>query len=177
MHVAYADWGPNAGIWYATNAGGSWVRTRVSRSTADWAPSIAMDGAGKLYVAFARAWFAAYPGVYLTTNRSGSWVTYQVDDADSGAPSLALDGTVPSIAYADDVAGIRMSTESSGLAASEAAPPAAVNALRDMTLRGTDVPADPGAPSGPTDQLRYVEPIARRWRGGDLRALGDLRSS
>ena len=149
VHVAYADWGANAGIWYATNASGSWVRTRVSRSTADWAPSIAMDGAGKLYVAFARAWFAAYPGVYLTTNRSGSWVTYQVDDADSGAPSLALDATVPSIAYADDVAGIRMTTESSGLATSEAAPPAAVNALRDMAQRAGDVPADPGAPSGP----------------------------
>ena len=118
LHIAWLDFGSSPGIYYATNASGSWVRTRLSRSSADGAPSIAVDSNGKILVVFARGYWAATPGMYLVTNRTGSWSTTLIsDDNFAGDPSLDVgpDG-LADIAYVTDVSGVRVLKETSTLA-------------------------------------------------------------
>ncbi len=69
VHVAFRGSG---GVYEVNNVSGSWKLTRLSRSYADGAPSLGIDANGKVYVLFARADWAANPGIYLATNRSGS---------------------------------------------------------------------------------------------------------
>ena len=77
----------NSGLWYITNASGSFTRKRitsvVSRSDShghDGQPSLALDSHDHAYVAFARNdcddCAPSVPlGVYYLTNKSGSWST------------------------------------------------------------------------------------------------------
>jgi hypothetical protein len=91
----------SSGIWYATDAGGSWSATQVAsaegRCYLDQFPSLALDAAGRAFIAYERArtppdcaGFSA--GVGLGSNGSGSWISSRISrDRDDFGPSLALD--------------------------------------------------------------------------------------
>lgn len=91
----------SSGIWYATNAGGSWVSTQVGSAEGkcylDQFPSLALDATGRAFIAYERpstppdcGGFSA--GIGLIANESGSWVRSKVSRAsDDFGPSLALD--------------------------------------------------------------------------------------
>ena len=105
------------GIFYLTNAGGSWTRERISRPPqaqdeedvgyVDREPSIAIDADGSLWVAFTRMFdfenFGPYPeGIYLVTNRSGSWSSaVQLVGDTANSPSLKVRGGHIFFAYVD----------------------------------------------------------------------------
>lgn len=65
------------GIYRATNATGTWVRSALVSEYALY-PSVGMDTNGRLHVAFMR--MAIDPGVYYLTNRSGSWSRLELMD-------------------------------------------------------------------------------------------------
>jgi hypothetical protein len=165
LHVAFQDYGSSPGIYYATNASGTWVKIRLSRSGADFLPSIALDQAGKVYVAFDRGSQAANPGLYVVSNRSGSWATYQVTAVDTGDPSLVVgpDGKLD-LAYADGTAGIRILSETTGLAARISMTPTLRNAVA-RALAAADIPSNanpsepvPGSARTPTGPMRTTHP-------------------
>jgi hypothetical protein len=115
LHVTWLEEGTDPGVYYATNRTGAWVRTRLSRSGADSSPSIALDATGKVYVAFARGYWAATPGLYLVSDRTGSWQTTRVSDEPYvGNPSVDIgpDGLVD-IAYVNNVDGVSIAAETS----------------------------------------------------------------
>jgi hypothetical protein len=104
--IAHAAAVLHPGIYYLTNASGSWTREPVSDS-ADLLetglyvtdPQIALDSDGSLWIAFALAWDGLGPPggtVHYVTNRSGSWSESTVLAADGAhSPSLAVrDGRV-----------------------------------------------------------------------------------
>jgi hypothetical protein len=110
--VAHAAAVLNDGIFYVTNASGSWTRERLTRPDGhDDDPSIALDDDGSLWVAFTH-WppedpdycppdmadcFGPGPeGIYLVTNSSGSWSAPELLAAGgSNSPSLKVsNGTV-----------------------------------------------------------------------------------
>jgi len=139
VHIAYRGSAP--GIYHLTNATGSWVTTRLSRSSDDSAPSIALDATGKAYVAFARGYWAAEPGVFVVTNRSGSWVRARVaTDLDAGAaPSITVTPTGEvRLAYSRGATGVWAWTQVGVLASSAARPradrwldPELIDGMRD----------------------------------------------
>jgi hypothetical protein len=85
--VAHAAAGLGGGIFYLTNASGSWTRERLTTGLRtrreiieDGQPSIAIDGDGSISIAFVRRSgsrqdvFGPHPeAIYLVTNRGGSW--------------------------------------------------------------------------------------------------------
>ncbi|MBA3959290.1 MAG: hypothetical protein H0X60_02680 [Chloroflexi bacterium] len=91
----------SSGIWYATNADGSWVSTQVASAEAkcyvDQFPSFALDASGRAFIGYERprtppdcGGFSA--GIGLVTNESGSWVRSRISrESDDFGPSLALD--------------------------------------------------------------------------------------
>ena len=92
VHIVWRRVGSDEGTYYTTNASGAWVTTRLTRTSAEGAPAMALDGTGHVYVAVVRAARAADPGVYLVSNRSGDWVTTRIEGAfDAMDPQLAVD--------------------------------------------------------------------------------------
>ncbi|HUG48772.1 MAG TPA: hypothetical protein VMP67_10220 [Candidatus Limnocylindria bacterium] len=93
----------NDGIFYLTNASGSWTRERVSRpprDSADEQPSIAIDADGTLAVAFTRMYdseLGRFPQeVLVADNRGGTWSSpRQIAAEGANSPSIKLrDGTL-----------------------------------------------------------------------------------
>ena len=109
------------GINYATNASGSWVTTQVSTDRYDQGASLALDGSGKVHIAFYRGWPLGGP-ILHATNSSGSWVESLVtSDQDlDHRPSLGLDGNGKAHVAYDRMtvgfvqAGIEYATNTSG---------------------------------------------------------------
>lgn len=69
-----------AGIYYETDASGSWVAQRISTDQEDKPQDLLVDPAGKVHLVFAREYNSqAQPnlplGVYYMTNASGAWTT------------------------------------------------------------------------------------------------------
>lgn len=89
LHMVLNRW-TTTGIWYATNASGAWVVTRIRNNDVWGSPSIASDGAGKLYVAYTGG--SSDPGIHYLTNRSGTWrdVRLTTEPVDT-QPSIAVD--------------------------------------------------------------------------------------
>jgi hypothetical protein len=92
-HVVYERDGD---VYYATDAGGSWVTAPVSTDAADaYRPTIAIDSSDHARVAY----FSGAPptlDIYHATNATGTWTTEQVGDTDMPATwnlhlGLALD--------------------------------------------------------------------------------------
>ncbi len=72
------------GIFYATNAGGSWSQKRISSTGAG---PLAIDGSGRVHIAFTRG-----AGIYYGTNASGSWTPSRVTvNFGDSCPSLDTD--------------------------------------------------------------------------------------
>ncbi len=102
----------DSGVWYTTNAGGSWTESQVASAVGkcyvSQSPSLGIDGRGKLFIAYERPRGAhqgcghGYSGgMRLATNASGSWIRTTVStNANDVAPALALgaDGQ-PRIAF------------------------------------------------------------------------------
>ena len=159
VHLAWDQVGGGAGTYYGTNASGTWVRARLTRTYAGEAPSIALDASGKVYVAVARAYWAANPGIYLISNRTGAWVVSQVVQTfgSTGTPLVVGPGDLVRIAFDNDDWGISILDQTS-LTATTLRDPAAILALRRLgRLPGMVDPAGPAgsghparAPSGPT---------------------------
>ena len=92
VHIAYGQCLNDAeeeatcegeGIWYRTNATGSWTTERITDLQLDRATSIVTDGAGKAHVIVERR--GMYQGreemgigMYYLTNESGAWVRQTV---------------------------------------------------------------------------------------------------
>lgn len=75
-HVAY-QW-LNHGIYYLTNRSGSWTRRRIRPSSSFVVyPEIALDGVGKVHLAYFVPSPTA-PGIRYTTNASGTWITTRI---------------------------------------------------------------------------------------------------
>ena len=93
VHVAYglAD-GTNtaAGVGYATNRSGSWVRSTVAGGQAH-DPSLAVDAAGKAHLAYLQAVGVPF-GIHYATNATGSFVSTPARaSSDIGALAFATD--------------------------------------------------------------------------------------
>jgi hypothetical protein len=159
ISLAWNQTAGGAGTYYATNATGSWVRTRLTRTYASEPPSMVLNASGKVFVAVARAWWAANPGVYLSTNRTGSWVTSEVLESfgATGTPIVVGPGDLARIAYDNDDWGVSLLDQTS-LTPTILRDPAAMRALRQLgRLPGMIVPGGPAASvrpahasSGPT---------------------------
>ncbi len=87
------------GIWYVTDASGSWVTTRVS-SHVDVEPSISLDG-GHVYIAFVREdpTTVKPKSLWTATNASGSWVTTKRHVGKDHNPSLQVHAGAYSLAF------------------------------------------------------------------------------
>jgi hypothetical protein len=100
LHLAWGRSGAGQGIFYRTNATGTWVSARVT-GQADVQPSIGVDTAGHAYIAFQRngtTWQTS--GVFMATNVTGLWVVTRIregtdpeeyGDTADGCPSLVVD--------------------------------------------------------------------------------------
>jgi hypothetical protein len=89
LGVAWQESSDDAGILFATNAGGTWTTSRISTGD-DWSPDVVFDLAGDAQVLFARS--SGAPGIYLATNAGGTWSVSQLRaDVAPGSPSVALD--------------------------------------------------------------------------------------
>jgi hypothetical protein len=92
----------DAGVWYTTNQGGSWVETQVTsafgKCFVDQFPSLDIDGNGKLFIAYGGPRGAHQgcgkgygAGLRLATNVSGSWVRTSVSmNLEDVGPVLTL---------------------------------------------------------------------------------------
>jgi hypothetical protein len=80
------------GLYYATNASGSWVKTRISTDAWESASALQFDGSGHAHILFGR-YDPSAPGLYYATNATGSWVTTRVSSVPSDVPSFVLDGS------------------------------------------------------------------------------------
>ena len=75
------------GVFFASDATGSWVTERVSTG-ADGLPDLVFDGAGKAHVVYVREG----AGLYYATNVTGTWVTTLLrSDTTPWSPSMAID--------------------------------------------------------------------------------------
>ena len=158
IHMAYLQTGAAPGVYYVTNKTGSWVRTRLTHSTSDGRPSIALDAAGRAFVATTRASWAASPGIYLSTNASGPWETTRVlSDEDAGDVSLDVTAAGLRRLVFETTTGVQ-AYEETALAGSAVARVLRdqVRFERDGLLPGTEgSPGHPGAAShrpGPAGQ-------------------------
>ncbi len=103
----------NSGLWYITNASGSWVRTRLTTHPgggADYQQSVALDANDNVFVAFTRTDCAGcIPGgslgIFMLTNRGradGSFPSTptQIAPPEFSQPSLQIDHGHIYLAYA-----------------------------------------------------------------------------
>jgi hypothetical protein len=94
VHLTYRSSGSAPGTYYATDKTGSWVTTRLTRTNAETAPSIAVDPAGHVFIAMARYYWAANPGIFIVSNRTGPWVTTQLTTKEGDVdPAIGTDGS------------------------------------------------------------------------------------
>jgi hypothetical protein len=87
------------GTYYATDAGGSWAVTRISRVPADKSLAFDVSTARPLVL------LGAGPGLqYLTKNSEGSWTSSTVTRGVAGSPVIKLDVSTGRllVAYVDD---------------------------------------------------------------------------
>jgi hypothetical protein len=125
--VAHAAAALGGGIFYLTNASGSWTRERLTTGlrtrqqiVEDGQPSIAIDSDGSVSIAFVRQSghrqdaFGPYPeAIYLVSNRAGSWSqpAALVSEGDEHSPSLQVrQGQIHlayQVGYAVDVLSLR----------------------------------------------------------------------
>lgn len=92
-HIAwiFADGGGGFGLAYQNRVSGSWSSYSLLDSGVNQWPAIAVDGSGKVHIAYAH--YGTSPGIYYATNKTGSWVKTRLTRSYSdGAPSIALDG-------------------------------------------------------------------------------------
>lgn len=98
VHIAVE--GPlTGGIWYVTNASGSWTTTQVTTQV-DAEPSISLDG-GFVYIAFVRRDPNTFKSkaLWTTTNETGSWVATRWHRGKYHNPSLQVSGGMYSMAF------------------------------------------------------------------------------
>ena len=90
VHIVYTRVGPAApGVWHVTNETGSWVRRRLSTSTTQVWPRVAVDATGRVRVAT-----ASLSGVSLRTRTGTTWNGWTViRPGPAGNVDLAIDGT------------------------------------------------------------------------------------
>ena len=112
----------NAGIYYQTNASGSWVTTRLSTDQEDKPQDVLVDPNGRVHIVFVREYNSqAQPnlplGVFYLTNVSGTWRTSK-----AAAPGRmanierARDGTIHIVfARVDGNLGIFLATRRNGI--------------------------------------------------------------
>ena len=61
------------GLYFATNASGSWVKTRILAATWAWSAALRFDASGFAHIVFTRIDDENF-GSYYATNKTGSWV-------------------------------------------------------------------------------------------------------
>ncbi|MEO5964332.1 MAG: hypothetical protein ABIR11_02610, partial [Candidatus Limnocylindrales bacterium] len=110
-----------AGIWYQTNASGSWVTTRISTDQQDYGEDLLVDAAGKVHLVFVREFNSqAQPdlplGTYYMTNATGVWRTVRVAGSGRMASIERTKGGIVEIVYTrvDEGRGIYRATNATG---------------------------------------------------------------
>ncbi len=122
LHVAYlrqstGDGVP--GIFYASNVSGVWAKQRVTTGDDFYArPSIALDGRGRAWIAFARVCFTCDPvtsSIFIASNATGRWVvTRRTSGHADLAPSLERQGGALHLAFARQEEGVYYATNEGG---------------------------------------------------------------
>jgi hypothetical protein len=98
VHIAVE--GPlTGGIWYITNATGSWTTTQVTTQV-DVEPSISLAG-GFVYIAFVRQDPGTFQpkSLWTVTNATGPWVATKRHTGKDHNPSLVVSGGTYSLAF------------------------------------------------------------------------------
>ena len=145
-----------AGTYLATNASGLWVKTRLTRTTAETAPSLALDASGHAYLAIGRYDWAADPGIYLVSNRTGAWVTTRVTTGSGDIdPTIVVDASGRArIVYQSGWSGLSNLVQIDPLGVTAAQ--STMSASEGAVARAAGM-AD-GPPSGPLSISREHEP-------------------
>ena len=106
LYLAYtAGGGASTRIGWATNASGTWSTGSATTAVAggyDDSATIAVDGAGRMHVAYEhRVPSAGSISIRYATNASGTWANRLVTSGSDPrfGPSIALAGSLPRIAY------------------------------------------------------------------------------
>ena len=82
---------PGTGLYYATNASGTWVVTRLTTGASDGPATIALDADGAAHVVVPRKAGSA-SGLHYLTNAGGTWTSYQLTDrVEDTWPSIGID--------------------------------------------------------------------------------------
>ena len=115
------------GLRYGTNRTGRWVWTRITRPPAgmpsweDGEPSLALDAAGKAYIAFSRAELTGDTGgstslgIYVASNVTGSWRVRRLStDSGDWYPSLRVVNGKSHVVWARDDSGLYYGTDVTG---------------------------------------------------------------
>jgi hypothetical protein len=87
---AHLLYGTDHGIYYATNASGSWKTTRLGPNQGSGRRSLVLDWKGKVHVAF-YGQVGTTNGLVYATNKSGSWVSTLVAAGNFLDPALVID--------------------------------------------------------------------------------------
>ena len=96
LHLVFAGNGSGGriGIYYATNASGSWDTTRVIGPDAfNSNPDIALDSTGAAHIVWERSVNGAQFDIYYATNKTGTFDTTRLTrtDSDEHTPVIAVD--------------------------------------------------------------------------------------
>ena len=91
VHIAYLRTQTGAGVYYATNASGTWVTQLAWAGAARWGPALALDVNGSAHIAITADPSTTPNGTYYVTNRTGTWsVTRVVPRETQDRPAIAV---------------------------------------------------------------------------------------
>jgi len=153
-------WGDVAadGVWAYTSTGGAWSATTLGNTEADTHPSVAIDSAGRVRVAWSRGWFysssgcsvpmcAGGPGLRESVLDGGTWTTTKLSAMwhDIYARIAAGPGGAVRIVWYRNQVGLRAMTRVAG---TDIVPPGATLTPSATITRG-----------GVSYAVRFTEPI------------------
>ncbi len=72
-HMAYINYDGDVGLYYATNASGSWVSRPIATTGYEWQPRVFVDSWDVIHIIFIHRVDTQYMGIYQASNAGGSW--------------------------------------------------------------------------------------------------------
>ena len=172
---------PNPGVYYATNAGGTWSRTRIG-NPGDGGP-IVVDAAGDAHVAYLGyddgPGGTANFGVQYATNASGIWVNRRILTGNFRDPSIALDAAgkvhIAAALATNETARIYYASNASGQWTSRGLQSGNVDNRPSIAIRPNGQPSIAYAREG--HGIRLAERNGTTWTHRDVKLDPTLHSS